>query len=227
MKTKIITIEGIDGSGKTIQLDMLASRLSSLGFSVAKRSFPMYTSFFGEQIGSFLSGNGEIAATDVDQKSMALWFALDRFDDFKDYIDGESDFLLINRYVLSNAVYQSIRDSDYNKPDIVDWVFELEYSKLSLPRPELNIFLSVETDCAKKNVSKKGYRDYVGSGSDVYEKSRSLQQRASDKYYELSKRFSDVEVVSCTENGEMRSVEAISDSVMTLLEKRGLLNRTT
>lgn len=225
MKTRIITIEGIDGSGKTVQLDLLAARLASLGFSVARRGFPMYSSFFGDQIGSFLSGHGEIAATDVDQKSMALWFALDRFDDFKSYIDGESDFLLINRYVLSNAVYQSIRDRDFEKPDIVDWVFELEYDKLALPRPDLNVFLSVETECAKANVSKKGYRDYVGSGSDVYEKSKSLQQRASDKYYELSERFSNIEVVSCTEYGKMRTVEEISDSIMALLEKRGLLNK--
>ena len=126
---------------------------------------------------------------------------------------------------MSNAVYQSIRDRDFEKPDIVDWVFELEYDKLALPRPDLNVFLSVETECAKANVSKKGYRDYVGSGSDVYEKSKSLQQRASDKYYELSERFSDIEVVSCTENGKMRTVEEISDSIMALLEKRGLLNK--
>ncbi|MBR5947919.1 MAG: hypothetical protein IKZ82_04610 [Clostridia bacterium] len=226
MKTRIITIEGIDGSGKTVQFDLLANRLEALDFTVARRGFPMYESFFGEQIGRFLSGNGEIAATDVDQKSMALWFALDRFDNFKDYADGESDFLLINRYVLSNAVYQSIRDRDCDKPDIVDWVFALEYGKLGLPRPDLNLFLSVEADCAKANVSKKGFRDYVGgSGSDVYEKSRNLQQRASDKYFELSERFSDIEVVSCTEDGRMRSVDAISDSIMELLEKRGLLDR--
>ena len=225
MKTRIITIEGIDGSGKTVQLDMLADRLEALGFSVARRGFPMYTSFFGEQIGRFLSGNGGISATDVDQKSMALWFALDRFDDFKDYTDGESDFLLINRYVLSNAVYQSVRDSDYDKPDIVDWVLELEYDRLNLPRPDLNIYLSVETDCAKANVGKKGFRDYVGQGSDVYEKSKNLQQRASEKYIELSARFSDIAVVNCTEGGCMRPMDGISDEIMFVIEQRGLLER--
>ncbi len=223
--TRIITIEGIDGSGKTVQFELLAKRLEEMGFSVEKRGFPVYDSFFGEQIGRLLSGSGGIFATDVDQKSMALWFALDRFNDFRLWQDGRSDFLLINRYVLSNAVYQSVRDSDFEKPDIVDWVFELEYERLSLPRPDLNVFLSVETACAKANVSKKGFRDYVGSGSDVYEKSRSLQQRASDKYRELSERFSDIVVIECTKGGNMRPVEEISNELMAALESRGLLDK--
>ena len=223
MKTRIITIEGIDGSGKTVQLELLAGKLEALGFSVEKRGYPVYDSFFGRQIGAFLSGSGGISATEVDQKSMALWFALDRFHDLKDHTDGEYDFLLINRYVLSNAVYQSVRDSDYFKPDIVDWVFELEYEALSLPRPDLNIFLSVDEGCAKANVSKKGFRDYVGSGSDVYEKSKTIQQRASDKYYELSERFTDIEVIGCTEDGSMLDMEVISERIMALLEERGLL----
>ena len=46
MKTKIITIEGIDGSGKTVQFDLLSSKLESMGYSVAKRAFPVYESFF-------------------------------------------------------------------------------------------------------------------------------------------------------------------------------------
>lgn len=225
IKTRIITIEGIDGSGKTVQFDLLAKRLEEMGFSVEKRGYPVYESFFGMQIGNLLSGKGGISATDVDQKSMALWFALDRFVDLKDRVDGEYDFLLINRYVLSNAVYQSVRDTDFAKPDIVDWVFDLEYDKLGLPRPDLNIFLSVETDCAKQNVSKKGFRDYIGSGSDVYESSGNLQQRASDKYRELSERYSDIEIVECTKNGKMRSAADISDEIIALLRRLDLIDR--
>ncbi len=47
--------------------------------------------------------------------------------DFRNYRDGEADFLLINRYVLSNAVYQSIRERDISEPGsdnsaFADWV---------------------------------------------------------------------------------------------------------
>lgn len=223
MRTKIITIEGIDGCGKTVQIEMLQSALINLGYSVAQRSYPVYESFFGKQIGKYLSGTDKIKATDVDQFSMALWFALDRLEDFKDYVDGKTDFLIINRYVLSNAVYQSIRDCDIGKPDIVDWVFELEYGRFKLPRPTLNLFFDVDIDCARHNVGKKGFRSYIGSGRDVYENSSSIQHRARMKYLEIAERFDDIAIISCAENGIMLPKEAISEKVLFTLRERKIL----
>lgn len=223
MKTKIIAIEGIDGSGKTVQIELLQKKLLERGYSVSIRSYPVYSSFFGYQVGLLLSGSGGIKATDVDQKSMAMWFALDRFDDFKSFVDGDADFLLINRYVLSNAVYQSIRDGDWDKPDIVDWVFELEYNKLGLPRPELNLFFDVDTDCAGHNVDKKGFRDYIGSGRDVYESSLSIQQRARNKYIEIASRFDNIEIIKCMQDGTMLAPEHISECVVSALIKHGII----
>lgn len=223
MKTRIITIEGIDGCGKTVQYGLLTKALEERGFSVAKRSYPVYDSYFGGQVGRFLSAADGVRATDVDQRSMALWFAMDRFDDLRDYRDGEADFLLINRYVLSNAVYQSIRDCDIDKPDIVDWVFDLEYNKLGLPRPDLNLFFDVETERAGKNVDSKGFRSYIGGGRDVYEASKSIQERARDKYREIADRFDDVEIISCTKDGAMLPPETIADKVIEILIARGLI----
>ena len=162
-KTKIITIEGIDGSGKTVQFELLTKGLQDRGFTVQKRAYPVYDAFFGEQVGRFLSCSEGVSASTVDQKSMALWFAMDRFMDFRNYRDGEADFLLINRYVLSNAVYQSIRERDISEPGsdnsaFADWVFRLEYDVLGLPRPTLNLFFDVDTECAGKNVDKKAGR---------------------------------------------------------------------
>ena len=224
MKTKIITIEGIDGSGKTVQFDLLSSKLESMGYSVAKRAFPVYESFFGSQVGRLLSGADGIKATDVDQKSMALWFALDRWESFKNYTDGETDFLIINRFVLSNAVYQSIRDIDMGKPDIVDWVMELEYEHFGLPKPDLNIVFSIMPKTAEENVLKKGYRGYVGEGKDVYESSHDIQLRAMNKYMEIAAKMQDVEVIYCMEGGRLKSIEEISKAVMAAIKSRGFLD---
>lgn len=223
MQTKIITIEGIDGSGKTVQFALLEKALVSLGFSVAKRSYPVYNAFFGEQVGRFLSGSEGVSALDIDQKSMALWFALDRWEDFKGYKDGETDFLIINRYVLSNAVYQSVRERDMNRPDIIDWVFELEYERLGLPRPTLNLFFDVEPECAGRNVDSKGYREYIGKGRDAYESSESIQERARSKYLQIAKRFDDIAVIGCTLGGRMLSPEAISERVIGELKRRSII----
>ena len=224
MQTKIITIEGIDGSGKTVQFELLLKHLKELGYTVGTKSFPDYEAFFGKQVGKFLSGEEGVFATDVDQKSMALWFALDRFDAFKDYKDGEYDFLIINRYVLSNAVYQSIRDRDIGKPDLIDWVFELEYEHLGLPRPALNLFFDVNTDRAGKNVDKKGFREYVGTGRDVYEQSKGIQERARDMYIAASERYDDVAIIRCMDGAVMKAPERIGEEVLGVMRSRGLID---
>ena len=104
--TKIIAFEGIDGTGKTVQLQRLYERLIADGrYHVQTLSFPMYDTFFGAECGRLLSGSGGVRANEVDGKSMALWYALDRFEAFRDLDYSGADVLLINRYILSNAVY--------------------------------------------------------------------------------------------------------------------------
>lgn len=222
--TRIIAIEGIDGSGKTVQFEALREYLCAAGLRVAAREYPRYSgSFFGEEVGRFLSGGGGVRADAVDGRSMALWYALDRWEDMQSYRPDEADYMLINRYVLSNAVYQSVRDIDLGKPDIVDWVFELEYGHFGLPRADIFLFYDVEEAQAGRNVDKKGFRDYVGAGRDVYEQSEGLQQRARRKYLETAARRDDVAVIPCMEDGELRSVEAIAEQTRDVLRKRGLL----
>ena len=121
----VITFEGIDGTGKGTQMDRLAASLNARGLRVKVLSFPIYDSFFGSEVGAFLTGRDGVRADTVDGKSMALWFALDRFEAFRRFDMSDCDVLLINRYVLSNAVYQSIRDCDLGKPDLLDFILSL------------------------------------------------------------------------------------------------------
>ena len=223
MKTRIITIEGIDGSGKTVQYNKLLEGLAAMGYSVDTKSFPVYEAFFGKQVGRLLSGEEGVFATEVDQKSMALWFAMDRWAAFADWKDGEYDYLIINRYVLSNAVYQSIRDRDLDRPDIMDWVFDLEYGQLGLPRPDVNIFFDVAAESAGRNVDKKGFREYVGEGRDVYERSLGMQERARNMYLTAAERYDDVVIINCMHGGAMLPPETISARVMEILHEREIV----
>lgn len=222
-KTRIIAIEGIDGSGKGVQYRLLSDELRKLGYTVATRDFPAYDSFFGREIGKLLSGAEGTRADEVDGKSMALWFALDRFESFRDYVDGAADILILNRYVLSNAVYQSIRDVDLGKPDIADWVFDVEYNHLGLPRPDVNLVFSIAPAEAEANVCKKGFRDYVGTGRDVYESSHNIQARAMAQYLAYAARYDDIAVIPCMEEGRLLPVEAIGAAVLAALRVRRII----
>ena len=207
--TKIIAFEGIDGTGKTVQLQRLFERLTARGLSVLTLSFPMYDSFFGAECGRLLSGSGGVRANEVDQKSMALWYALDRFEAFRELDYSKADVLLINRYILSNAVYQSVRERDLGNPDLLDFVVSLEYEHFRIPRADVHIVLDMNPETASENVGKKGFRDYVGDQPDIYEALPDIQKRARKKYHEFATRMSNIRIIPCMEQNRLKSIEAI------------------
>lgn len=207
---RVITFEGIDGTGKGTQMERLAAALKARGLRVACISFPMYDSFFGAQVGRYLTGRDGVRADEVDGKSMALWFALDRFEAFQRADYSDCDVLLINRYVLSNAVYQSIRDCDIGRPDLLDFVLETEHEHFHIPRPDRILLFDMDLDAAAQNVVKKGFRSYVGQGRDIYESIPAIQLRARRKYLEYAARLDNVSVIPCmAENGALKSIEDI------------------
>ena len=218
-QTKIIAFEGIDGTGKSVQMEALRGKLEQRGWKVGVLSFPDYGSFFGGCVGRYLTKKDGVSASDVDQRSMGLWFAMDRWAAFRDFDYRPYDVLLINRYVLSNAVYQSIRDRDVDQPDILDFVLELEHEQLKLPRPDLYLILDVDLSAAQDNVTKKGYRDYVGDEKDEYEKQDSIQLRARSKYLSFGERLSNVQVIPCMEGGALLPIEAIAQRVYAAAEE--------
>lgn len=223
-KTKVIAIEGIDGSGKSVQFARLKDSLEAMGHSVEAREYPVYTSYFGSHVGEYLSGDAGVKADTVDGKSMALWFALDRWENMKNHRDGQYDYMLINRYVLSNGVYQSIRDIDLGRPDLVDWVFDLEYNHFGLPKADLFLFYDVAPSQAGENVMKKGFRDYVGGEKkDVYESSGGIQQRARAKYLETVERRDDIAVIQCMGASGFRTIDDIAAETMTVLKERNFI----
>jgi dTMP kinase len=212
--TKIIAFEGIDGTGKTVQLQRLYERLVASGrFRVKTLSFPMYDTFFGAECGRLLSGSGGVRANEVDQRSMALWYALDRFEAFRDLDYSDADILLINRYILSNAVYQSVRDRDLGNPDLLDFVIELEYNHFRIPRADAHIVLDMNPENAYENVGKKGFRDYVGDQPDIYEALPDIQKRARQKYMEYAKRMPEIHIIPCMEQNKLKSIEAIGELI--------------
>jgi dTMP kinase len=180
---RLIAVEGLDGAGKTTQVALLASALSAVDVV----SFPRYDTFFGRRIRTLLDGDGAVSAQTVDPRSMALWYALDRAQwarDRKPFTDG---VVLLNRYTLSNAVYQSARSGD----DLFDWVLRLEFEELGLPRPDVTVVLDVPPDVSRSRVAHRG--DAEG---DVYERSTDLLSRVRDGYLSAATRLPNVVVVS-------------------------------
>ena len=183
MSEHLVAVEGLDGAGKSTQVALLASALSTVDVV----SFPRYETFFGRHIRALLGGAGEVSAQTVDPRSMALWYALDRVQWARDRKPGSDGVVLLNRYTLSNAVYQSARSGD---PDLFDWVLGLEFTELELPRPDVTVVLDVPPDVSQQRVAHRG------DGDDVYERSAGLLARVRDGYLSAASRLPNVVVVS-------------------------------
>ncbi len=212
----IVAIEGIDGSGKTVQTDLLEQYFVSKGKNVLNLSFPVYDSFYGQEIGRLLSGRDKYDATNVDPKSMSLWYALDRKHRISQVDLYQYDVVVINRYTLSSVVYQGVR-SDCST-SVEDWIFELEHKEMGLPVPDLYIVLDVDHSSSRGNVSSKGTRDYVGDSADVYESSSDIINKSRDKYLQISKSVCDIAILNCmSEDGKLKSIDDISKDIINIV----------
>ena len=94
----VIGIEGLDGSGKTVQAEKLCKALRQHGKRVYMIDFPQYKGFFGKEIGQLLSGTDVTSAMDLDEKSMCLWFALDRWQTVRDLPMGLYDYIIFIKF---------------------------------------------------------------------------------------------------------------------------------
>src|SRR5690349_20536447 len=105
---KLIAIEGIDGSGKRTQVELLAKALRAGGHSDYATGFPQYDSWFGKMVGQFLIGElGPLE--DVDPHFSALLYAGDRFEanPALEVALGNGQIVLADRYIASNRAHHT------------------------------------------------------------------------------------------------------------------------
>src|SRR5580693_6594038 len=124
----LIALEGIDGSGKRTQLELLAGAFQARGLAVYQISFPRYESFYGKLVGRYL--NGEFGALEaVNPHFSALLYAGDRLE-AKPEMEaalGTGKFVLADRYIGSNMAHQSARMKPSDREEFLDWLKRLEY----------------------------------------------------------------------------------------------------
>jgi dTMP kinase len=206
-RASIVAIEGIDGAGKATQADLLHDAITAAGGTAQVVSFPVYESFFGSTIRQLLDGKLPHSADTVDPRSMALWYALDRWEEFQG-LDVTGGWLILNRFTLSNAVYQSAR-LEAGGPDghpaadpgeaerVFHWVLDLEQQHLQLPVPAVTVVLDVEPEVSQVRSDRRAQEAGAGASQDVYERSSTLLKAARRRYLQAAEDLSGVVVVAC------------------------------
>jgi dTMP kinase len=217
---KLIAIEGIDGSGKRTQVEILASTLRQRGYSVHQTGFPKYDSTFGKLIGQFLDGQLGPLET-VDPRFTALLYAGDRLE-AKPELDAalnQGQIVLADRYIGSNLAHQGARSSPETRDAFIDWIRHVEYSIYGLPREQLVLYLRVTPEQAQKLVLRKTTREYTSAAQDLQEASIHHLQSAAAVYDRLAIQAPWV-TIQCfdTARDAMYSPEEIAAEILSVVE---------
>jgi dTMP kinase len=185
---KFIVLEGIDGSGKRTQLDMLARAFASRNVPFAQISFPHYDGFFGKLAARYL--NGEFGSLEVvDPHFSALLYAGDRFE-AKPKIESDlasGQTLLADRYIGSNLAHQGARVPRDKRPEFLQWLRQLEYQVYALPAEDLVIYLRVPPAEAHRLIGEKGARTYTKLQRDIQESNLAHLEATSEVYDQLAR----------------------------------------
>ena len=208
-KGKLIVIEGLDGSGKATQCELLYRKLGDSGKRVIKVSFPRYDNDSSALVRMYLKGEFGDDPHDVNAYAASAFFAVDRYasymSDWKDAYN-EGAIILTDRYTTSNAVYQTSKMPESEWKDFVEWLYDFEFSKLGIPAPDRVIMLDVSEKITQELMKKRYNGDM--SKMDIDEKDPQYQQdsrRAALFCAELN----DWIVIDCSGDEGLRKIEDI------------------
>jgi len=219
---KLVAIEGIDGSGKRTQIELLARALTERGVPLVQMGFPRYDSFMGRMVGRFLDGDFG-ALEHVDPHFSALLYAGDRLEarpELRAALDA-AQTILTDRYVASNLAHQTARVWEKDREDFLTWLTQLEYGLYALPEEDLVIYLRVPAHVAHTMVAKQSARDYTKRKRDIQESSVAHLEQAAAVYDALARRPNWATVECYDEaNDRLRAPEEIHREVLAAVESR-------
>ena len=210
---KLIVIEGTDGSGKSTQFRMMSQRLEKENVSFRHIVFPRYSEESSARIRMYLGGQFGSKPSDVNAYAASSFYAVDRYASYKMdwgqwYEDG--GLVLSDRYTTSNAVHQASKEPEDKQAAFLQWLYDFEYDKLKLPRPDLTIYLDVPTDFTEKMLRSR--EASTNTTADIHEQDMSYLAtcretgRKAAQYYGWT-------VIQCVKDGTMRSIEDIHEEI--------------
>ncbi len=216
---KLIVIEGLDGSGKSTQLDLLISALSAKGKNVRKIKLPDYDSPSSTLVKMYLSGDFGKDPNAVNAYAAGAFYAVDRYASF--VLDWKADYesnkiIVADRYATSNSIYQmeKIDCSDWDA--YLDWSEDFEYNKLGIPKPDAVIYLDMPVGISQKLMTRR----YNGNESkkDVHEADVEFLNKCRKSALYAAKKQG-WHIIECSDGTQPYSIEKVHDRIMKIIDE--------
>lgn len=219
-KGKLIVLEGIDGSGKSAQYRRLCAKMERDGIDYHHIVFPRYDKDSSALIRMYLGGRFGSDPMDVNAYTASLFFAVDRFAAYREdwgRIYQAGGLILSDRYTTSNAVHQGCKLPENELHDFFAWLYDLEYVKMGLPKPDMVIYLDVDIDLSLSRM--KARQRKTNTHADIHEQDAAYLER-SLKTARLAADYYGWEKIPCRLNGAERSVDEKNEEIYRLILSR-------
>lgn len=194
---KLITFEGIEGVGKSTQINLILEWLISKGYSTKLLREPGSTDF-GEKIRELLlSKESNIS---VHTELLLMFAARSEIID-KHLIGSTNDFILCDRYYHASIAYQG-----YGRKLPLDLIDQL-IKGINCPIPDLTIIYDLDVKTGFKRKSNDVIDRIESSGTNFFENVR-------NGYKEIAKNRAEVEILDASQ-----PIELISQQTKSLVER--------
>lgn len=220
MNGKLIVIEGLDGSGKTTQLNLLVNKLKQKNIKNIKQiKLPDYDSDSSSLVKMYLAGEFGKSPEDVNAYAASAFYAVDRFANYKtkwkaDYENGT--LIIADRYTTSNAYHQATKLPESEWKDYFKWLRDFEYNKLGIPEPDMVIYLDMPIEISQKMMTSRYNGDE--EKKDIHEANVEYLQHCRKAAKAAATQLG-WKVIDCADGNRPRSIESIGDEIENLITK--------
>lgn len=216
---KLIVIDGLDGSGKTTQFELIQKILSDRGISVKAISFPEYDKPSSTLVKMYLGGEFSKNAEDVNAYASSSFYAVDRYASYKlywekDYLDNK--LILASRYVSSNAIHQMVKLPEEEWEKYLEWLIDYEHIKMDIPKADRIIFLDMPIEISQKLLSQRYNGDE--NKKDIHESNVEYLYRCRKSALFAAEKLG-WSVVTCNDGENPLPTEEISKKIMKIIDE--------
>jgi len=194
---KLITFEGIEGVGKSTQINLILEWLISKGYSTKLLREPGSTDF-GEKIRELLLSKESNISVHTE---LLLMFAARSEMINKHLIGSTNDFILCDRYYHASIAYQG-----YGRKLPLDLIDQL-IKGINCPIPDLTIIYDLDVKTGFKRKSNDVIDRIESSGTNFFENVR-------NGYKKIAKNRAEVEILDASQ-----PIELISQQTKSLVER--------
>ena len=216
---KLIVIEGLDGSGKATQANLLYERLSGNFEKVKKVTFPDYESDSSAPVRMYLSGKLSDRPDGVNAFAASSFYAVDRYISYKtnwEQLYNDGGIIVADRYTTSNGVHQCSKLPSEEWNSFMDWLYDFEYGRIGIPKPDAVIYLDMSPEVSQKLMSKR----YLGDESkkDIHEKDREYLEKSRKAAY-FCVCHDNWTRIKCDDGENPLTIEEVADKIFEVVSK--------